>query len=412
MMRLIYKDHLIYLFLISILAYVGACFTGNVMSHMQLGLNLKILAMPFLLINSFLIFFLILNYFDESLIAFTISALYLVAPTHFDIFVYPFQFQSLLAETGLLAFLFLYQMNHTWKALFALLVSLLLNTKLILFIPFLWGMKRLNKLQKVCALAVLSIVLLYLIPSMYQESFFAFDQFKTIFYIWEKLILAASVSVLNISVIDPGYYNVFYIVVSLLVVITILIYGLKKNHDVLKISSSFILASLLGATIPFKQINKTDDYFYFFLPSFYPMVLLSILILIAFVMHSLNLKGKFSKLLIGFLGIYWLCSALYVQKNFQNVMQEWSHSIAYLPEDYNYEAAIKLKYTRLLVDDGYPDEAIKIINSAKLEFPDVRWYSMLLEIASKKGDKIEMDKIYEELRLSKAPFKSSEIEND
>lgn len=411
MMRLIsYKDQLIYLFLTSILAFVGALFTSDVIDYVEFGLNLKLLAIPFLLINSILIFFLTLNYVQESFIAFAISALYLVAPTHFDIFVYPFQFQSLLAETGLLTFFLLFQMNHSWKALLALLASVLLNTKLVMLIPFLWAMNRLTKQQKICTLAILSVVLLYLSPLMYRESYFAFDQFKTIFYIWEKLILSTSISVLNVATIDPGHYDLFYIVPSLLIVTTILIYGVKKNHNVLKIISVLILASLLGSLIPYKQVFKTEDYFYYYLPSFYPMILLSFLVLMAFVLSSLNFKGKAPKILVGVLAIYWLSSTLYVQRNFQDIMQEWRHSISSLPQNFNYEESIKLKYTRLLIDNGYTDDAIRMINKTKIKLPAVKWYTMLLEIAAKKGDREEINKIYEELRLSRAPFDNDETE--
>lgn len=93
-------------------------------------------------------------------------------------------------------------------------------------------------------------------------------------------------------------------------------------------------------------------------------------------------------------------------------MQEWSYSMASLPEDFNYEEIIKLKYARLLIDNGYPDEAVRIINKTKIKLPVVKWYAMLLEIAARKGDRAEIEKIYKELSISKAPFENDEVEKD
>lgn len=412
MIDLTSRDHLIYLSLISLMAFVGACFSGNSLGHAEVELSIKIISIIILIISSFLVYFIILNHFQKSLIAFSVSALYLVAPTHFDIFVHPLQFQALLAEMFLLSFFILYQKDHIWKALIFLLITIFLNSKLIVLIPFLWGMKRLSILQKIYSVAVLGFLLIYLTPLMYKESFFAFNQFKTIFYIWENLVLAINTTILNISIIDPGHYSIWYLVISLITLLSLCVYGLKRKNDVLKIVMGLILASFIGTFVPYKQIFVAEEYFYYYLPSMYPMVLLSLLMLIACVLSEMSFREKMSKVVIGFIGIYWLGSTIYIQKNFQNIEFEWGHSMASLPQDFNYEQIIKLKYARFLIDTGRSGEAVKLIDKAKIEFPLVKWYAMLLEIANQRGDESEMEKIRSDLSKSAAPFENDEIEKD
>ena len=412
MIDLTSRDHLIYLTLVSLMTFVGACFTGSDLGYTEVELSFKIISILILTISSFLIYFIILSYYQKSLIAFSVSALYLVAPTHFDIFIHQVQFQTLLAELCLLSFFILYQRDHLWKALLLLLIAIFLNSKLIVLIPVLWGMKRLSTLQKLYSIAVLGVLLIYLIPLMYKESFFSFNQFKTIFYIWENLVLATNTTILNISIIDPGHYSIWYLIISFIILLSLFVYGIKRKNNVLKIVMGLMLASFVGTFVPYKEVFVSEEYFYYYLPSMYPMVLLSLLLLIAYVLSEMSFREKMSRLVIGFIGIYWLGSTIYIQRNFQKIEFEWGHSMASLPQDFNYEQIIKLKYARFLIDTGRLEEAVKLIDKAKIEFPLVKWYAMLLEIANQRGDEGEMEKIRSDLSKSAAPFENDEIEKD
>lgn len=408
MINVIYKDHLIYLSLVAVLVWIGGCFTGSAMSYTEWSLQLKIFAIPILLINSFIIYFIILNLFENKFISFSTAFLYLASSAHVDVFVYRIQLQVLFAEMFILLSFYYYRFNKWWRALSCLLVGVLLNTKLAFLILFFLRNKKNSLLQKVLSISGFVIVLLYISPLFFKQSTFLLFQFKTIPFILKNLIVPMSFTLLNSAAITVAY-NMIDIGIFILVLAVCLL-TFKKN-EIAKIILSFLLISLAGSFIPFKQVFETEEYFYYYLPSFYPLILLSFLLSIAFLMSKLEFRKNISAAVVIIVGLYWIGSNVFIQKNFQNIMQEWSYSIGSLPESFNNEEIIKLKYAELLVNNEMFDMAKEFIDKHKVKFPNKKWYEMLVSIAIKEGDILEVERVYKDLNKSQAPVENDIIED-
>ncbi|MEA9354979.1 hypothetical protein SHI21_02140 [Bacteriovorax sp. PP10] len=404
----IYKDHLLYLSLIAVLVWIGGCFTGSVMSYTEWGVQLKVLAVPILLINSYIIYFLILNFFQNKFISFSTAFLYLASSSHVDVFVYRIQFQVLLAEMFILLFFYSYQANKWWRALSFLLIGILLNTKLIFLSFLLLRNKKVSLMQKALSMSASLIIFLYVSPLFFKQPMFLLSQFKTIPLMFKNLIVPLNFTLLNIATITPFLNKVD---VSMFAIILIAcLFALKKN-EIARIVFSFLLVSLVGSFVPFKQIYETEASFYYYLPSFYPLILLSFLLSIAFLMSKLEGKKNINKAIVIFIGLYWVGSTVLIQKNFQNIVNEWTYSIGFLPENYNDEEVLKLKYAEILVSNEKFESAKEFINKQKSKFPNERWYRLLVSIAAQNGDMVEVERIYKELSKSQTPLVNEEFED-
>lgn len=404
----IYRDHLIYLSLVAVLVWIGGCFTGSAMSYTEWDFQLRTLAIPILLINSFIIYFLVLDLFKRQFIAFSTALLYLASSFHVDVFVYRIQFQVLLAEMFILLFFYSYRFNKWWRALSFLLVGILLNTKLLFVSVLLWGNKKVSSIQKIFSISAALIIFLYVSPLLFKEPMFLISQFKTIPLILKNLIFPLSFTILNLATV-PSSFNVIDISIFG-IVLFICAFFFKKNNTV-KVILSFLLISLAGSFIPFKQISASEEYFYYYLPSSYPLVLFSFLLLIAFVMSKLKLRKNINKYIVISIGLYWMGSTVLIQKNFQEIISEWTYSINSLPESYNNEELIKLKYADLLIDNKLFESAKIFIEKQKNKFPNERWYLLLADIATAKGDLEEVENIHRDLNKSEAPIVNETFEN-
>lgn len=404
----IYKDHLIYLSLVAVFIWIGGCFTGNVMSYTEWGVQLKVLSIPFLLINSYIIYFLIFNFFKNKFISFSTAFLYLASTSHIDVFVYRIQLQVLFAEMFMLLFLYFYQVNKTWRSLSFLLIGILLNTKLIFLSFILLRNKNFSLKQKVLSGTACLLVLLYLSPLLFKHPVFWPSQFKTIPLMFKNLIIPLNFTLLNVAAITPSFNKID---LSMFVIFLIICLIFSKKNEVAKIILSFLLISLAGSCIPFKQIYETEDFFYYYLPSFYPLILLSFLLSTAFLMSKLEAKKNVNKAIVLLIGLYWVGSTVLIQKNFQNIVNEWTYSIGYLPENYNDEEIIKLKYAEILVSNKNFESAKEFINKQKNKFPNERWYRLLASIATESGDMVEVERIYKELSKSQTPLINEEFED-
>lgn len=401
MKNTIYKDHLIYLSLIAILVWIGGCFTGSAMNYTEWDLQFKVLSIPILLINSYIIYFLILNLFQNKFISFSTALLYLVSPNHVDVFVYRIQFQVLLAETCILLFLYFYSFNKWWKALGFLLAAIILNAKLLFLGVLLVGNKKLSLKQKTFFVAAVTVILIYLSPQFFKQSMFLLSQFKTIPFVFKNLLFPFDFTILNIAAITPAL-NVLQISMFILFLLIGLLFF--KNNQVAKFVVGFLLVSLAGSFIPFKEAGMSEEYFYYYLPSFYPLILFSFLLSIAFLMSKLVHKKGINKGLVVCISIYWVGATILIQKNFQDIVNEWHYSMTSLPDDYNNEEMIKFKYAEVLINNNLLTSAKVFIDGQKEKFPNERWYEMLAHIAERKGDMVEVDRVYKELRKSKAPI--------
>lgn len=404
----IYKDHLIYLSLVAIFVWIGGTFTGSAMTYSEWGFQLKILSIPILLINSFVIYSITSNVFENKFISFSTAFLYLASSSHIDVFVYRIQFQVLLAEMFILLFLYYYQTNKWWRSLSFLLIGILLNTKLIfLSLVMLWS-KRLTLKQKVLTLFGFLIVFLYVSPQAFKQPFFLYSQFKTIPLMLKNLIVPLNFTILNISAMTPSF-NKIDISLSM-AILAACIFALKKS-EVAKIILTFLLISIAGSFIPFKQVYETEESFYYYLPSSYPLVLLAFLLSVAFLMSKLEVKKNVNKAMVIFIGIYWIGSTVFIQKNFQDLINEWSYSMGSLPENYYNEEIIKFKYAEILVNSKRFESAKLFIDNQKIKFPNKKWYELLASIAARNGDMIEVERVYKELNKSQAPIENEEFEN-
>lgn len=397
----IYKNHLLYLSLIAVLVWIGGCFTGSVMNYTEWDLQFKVLSIPILLINSYIIYFLILNLFQNKFISFSTAFLYLASPSHVDVFVYRIQFQVLLAESCILLFFYFYSFNKWWKALGFLLAAIVLNAKLLFVGVLLMVNKKLSLKQKTFFVAAVMVVLIYLSPQFFKQPMFLLSEFKTIPFIFKNLLLPFDFTILNIAAITPALNVLQISMITLFLLISLLF---LKKYQVAKVIVGFLLVSLAGSFIPFKVVGTSEEYFYYYLPSFYPLILFSFLLSIAFIMSKLVLKKGINKGLVVCIGIYWIGATILIQKNFQDIVNEWHYSMTSLSDDYNNEEIIKFKYAEVLVSNGLLTSAKVFIDGQKEKFPNERWYEMLANIAERKGDMVEVDRVYKELRKSKAPI--------
>jgi predicted Zn-dependent protease len=104
-------------------------------------------------------------------------------------------------------------------------------------------------------------------------------------------------------------------------------------------------------------------------------------------------------------------STVFIQRNFQDIVNEWTYSIDSLPENFNDEEMIKLKYAEVLISNGMLKRAKEFIDKQKTKLPNEKWYEMLVNIAYKNEDATEIERVYKELNSSKAPIVNEDIED-
>ncbi|MGZ3787091.1 MAG: hypothetical protein ACXVLQ_01135 [Bacteriovorax sp.] len=409
-MNLRHRDHCIYLVLISALAYMGMYFVEGFAPSIKDPIIFRACSHILLVLNSFIIYWFSFKYSQRISMAFLVSALYLVSPTHFDVFIFPFGLQAQLAETLLLLFFVSYYLGHQKKSFLLYLLATLANSKFMVFTPFLCFSKKFTSKQKTFFLISFFVQLIYLVPLFSEQKEFLVPNFKTIYYISEVLFFTPNLSFLNLALIVPKYYSLAFYIGGLILVVAGGRFFLRKNAGQ-DLTLVFIGIAFLGALVPFKQFIKTDEQVYYFSPTLYPTVLLFFLWALLVFLKKFELK-KSILVCSSTLVFFWILMDVNFQATHADTLRSWDNAMYLLPKDFNFEEKIKLKYTNVLMEKNEDQRAEAYINLAKKKFPHEIWYSLLLSLASKRKDDRAIKQVYKDLLEDQVPFNNPAMEDN
>lgn len=396
------KDHLLYLALAGLLSLGGACFTVSVLNELEIVT--KFFYLPIFFINALLVYNIVHGYYENAIISLCTSLLYLFLPTHLDIFLYPFQFQSILAETSTLLAVVFYKRERMLSSLLMIVFSQILNAKLIVLGLLPWLSKKFTNLHKIYSTLVSLLIFTFVFPLFFQGNT-SITQFKVLINIVGNYLIPTSFSLIDLSIVDQSFFNI-QMLMSLLFFGVVSLAFLKKKHStfLFNIISIGLVVSILGAFIPFKT-SEFEDFNFYYLPSFYPGVWL--VLIMVFANGLTYLKNQKSMLLLtAIISIYWQVGNFVNQRNFQDLIGEWDYSYELLPQDPIYERNIKLKYIGLLIENKQYEKAKIVTNEVKVKYLEAIWYNLLLEIAFKTNNQNEAESIFKELNLRRVPFDS------
>lgn len=402
------KDHIVYLVLLSLLAFVGMYFLDGFAEAIGAGNFYKVHVHLLLLFNAMIVYWFCYKDSQNFALSSCLSILYLVSPSHFDLFLFPFQFQALVAETFLLLFFMAYQLNLQVRSLIVFFLATLANSKLIAFSPILCLSKKYSLRQKAFLLISFLIYLVYLIPLFTEQKEFLLKSSKTIFYIGEILSLNPSQSFLNLALLTPDYHSgLFYAAITLVVLLGCWILFKKEEWRIPAFSLLFV--AFLGSIIPFKQFSRNEEHLYFLTSSLYPNVLFLFLLALLNLLKKIE-RPKLAIYSAGSLIVLWILLGINFQISHYDRVIAWENALNRLPKDFNFEEKIKLKFATVLVEKGDDQRALAFINEAKQKFPREIWYAMLLNLASKKQDSQAVDQVYRDMAREQIPFNNPAFE--
>lgn len=151
----LYKDFYIYLTLYSLIIFGGYYFIPSFEAVTSTSIYNTILCHFLMLANSFLVFHFFKKINKSDLVSFTLSAIYLSCPIHFDVFLFPSKIQILLAESLFLGFSLFCMFKNVKPAFFLFCAAVLLNTKLFIISFFLFISRKISLSVRILALFVL-----------------------------------------------------------------------------------------------------------------------------------------------------------------------------------------------------------------------------------------------------------------
>ena len=353
-----------------------------------------------ILTNTFFIYWIIERNINKPLIAFLMSALYLVSPFHLGAFFSNSQLQALFAETLLLGAIIFYSFEKKWISILLLFCANLMNTQLLVFAPIIFRSTKITHFQKILIAIQILITLLFLIPNYFHNMDFYLTNYKTIFYSLSLFSIPFTLPFLNNAVVIPGFLDVQSMIL-ICFSLMIIFYLFRKNYQI-KFVLILIPLLLISTLIPFKSLDKESEFLYNFSPGYYPVILY----IVIFLIYKLCDYYKFSKAsLIGctVLGLLWLGSNILNQLNMRDELKIWEGAFVELPLHYRFEEELKLRYARILLKNKeFAKAEILILNSAR-KFNAEIWYTMLLNIKLQNRDESALEQIKKEMIQRKVP---------
>ena len=118
-----FRNHLMYIFVASLVIYVGMFFSKVPGYFLKEGYYLHIVPMTLLVLNAFLICLLSLEISKDKIRARCMVLFYLLIPAHLDVFLFPYQWQMFVAESFLLISFLNFRVNEK-KFLTSLIVAI------------------------------------------------------------------------------------------------------------------------------------------------------------------------------------------------------------------------------------------------------------------------------------------------
>lgn len=398
------RDEYLYIILISFFVYAGTYFAGDFRPDLLNGIALKIIVHFLLLLNSFVIFEVVNDFLKNPKFSCLISALYVVSPTHSDAFLFFHQLQPLVAETGLiLSMLFLRQQDSNKSFLF-LVLSVFLNTKLILFLPFYLYFRKTSEWQKIFVLAYVMVACVYSIPLFHENQKTLIFRSETLFYLFQLLSLPMKKTIIDFSFVVSGFYSRLALISFSLAGFIFSLYWLsrKKNSSIGILIPICMLTALLGSSIPLIEYMTFNDHSYYLDSTSYPTILFIYLISLIILY---NYKKKLAFLFAGYFFVLWVGSSINFQMNTIDIENHWTGIIYSLPENFNKEEEMKLEYAQVLISNNALVKAEEFINITRKKFPKEQWYKMAIDLAKKRRDQEAVDELHEDLYRYQVPFR-------
>ncbi len=367
------------------------------------GYYLHIVPMTLLVLNAFLICLLSLEISKDKIRARCMVLFYLLIPAHLDVFLFPYQWQMFVAESFLLISFLNFRVNEK-KFLTSLIVAICLNTKLVFLALFFAFLKEIDKKSKSYLLIVFISVLTFSVIGFYQNDYIVSDIIKTAYYQVISIVAPLRLNGFNAAVLLPDYNTS-----SSLIIMSLIFFFLGgalyfSRNVMAKIAFFLYVAFFLGIFIPEKYILGTGGHSYYHLPTTYFLIPLIVLILLNWYWEKI--RGPYVlRIVLGIIALFWGAGLFSWQQSSTNIVNMWRMQMNNLPEKFNYEEDFKLTYAKLLIKYEKYDEAYEFIMANKHKYPIEDWYQMLLIIHSKKNDQKSFEKVYQELKDKKIPYK-------
>ena len=388
------------------LTYVGVFFIEEFNSSTNSSLN-KVYSLALILVNTIAVYWISLNYSQKERTAFLVAALYTLSPFHLSIFFFPSQFQFLISETCLLFFMIFYLKNSCVKSTVFVITAFFLNFSLLTIVPFLCLSKTISSRVKIFVCLSAVSILIYLYPLFLNDKSLVLNNYKTLVYLIEKLIIPSSLSIFNYSVIVPNYYSLWFVNLVAFTGLFFGVYYYYKKYPFSEVVLVLILSGGLAVFLPVKFLSDQVSQVYFLRSNLYPFIIFLFLILTLVVLVKYNSKKVEAFIVV--IGLTWGLSNINMQQRASVPMEIWNSAISLLPKHYEYEEEIKFDYVKVLIEKNLKYEAEQIIIEAKKEYLNEKWFALHLSLAIERKDDKTIKDIYDELIMYKIPYVNSAL---
>lgn len=394
----LYKDFYIYLTLYSLIIFGGYYFIPSFEAVTSTSIYNTILCHFLMLANSFLVFHFFKKINKSDLVSFTLSAIYLSCPIHFDVFLFASKIQILLAESLFLGFSLFCMFKNVKPAFFLFCAAVLLNTKLFIISFFLFISRKISLSVRILALFVLVYFSIQLLPEFVLQKVLLANGYKTFLFQIESLLMPINIGIFNFSLLLPGYpgINSFLMVTAL----TMTLFMLRSDKRFL-ILSLFISAIIINF-IPLKYVWKNTNEFYYLSPTENPLILLFFLILAGEIFSTIRYKTLITASIV--INVFFLLTTINFQRNTIDLMDSWNGAISTLKSPYHFEDKVTLKYAQILLDNNEIERSSEIIEANRKKFPSIEWYNLALRIAGIRQSEEDVKKIHQQLLDEQIPF--------
>lgn len=398
------KMHFIYLLLILILTYIGTFFTIQIVPSILDANFIHLSSLLFLYLNGLLVYWIALRHHLTTAASFLLATLYIVCPFHAAVFLFSPLIQYTLAETFLLTAYFFYLKEDSTKSTIFLIISNLLNFKLLGLVPFIYFSRKFTLQQKILLVANAGVIFIFSSSEIWNNFLNRSDSLKTVVYLFENLLNPFNINFLNYSILITNFYSYWFLVLIVLLLGAIGLY-LRAKKDIISNSNvlfALIVGVLISIFIPAKYPLKAAMQFYFYTPTVYPYVLFITLMALSSLLAKYS--NKFLISILSLLTLVWILANVEVQSNAKEVLGAWKNAVGKLPEDFEHEEIVKYDYATLLIKNDDIETAEPIVIVGKKKFLTEKWFTLHLRIAAQKKDEGTINLIYEELSKYKIPY--------
>lgn len=263
-----YRDHYIYIFLFSIFIYIGIYFNA-----LETNFSVKIVGHIVLTANAFLVYYLLSEYFCQSVEGLIASLMYLASPIHLDAFIYIHQFPFLISEFLIFLCLIMYLKRKNVLSFLFLTLAILVNNHFVFLLPLCYFAGKKDERFKVTIWAFFVVSLLYTVLPEFRLPTVA--NFSSMIFWIENILSPSSPSLLDRGLVTSQPHLDLILFLAVFIVMVGYLW-MQKEFRLFMVAVFLVLTSVI--LIPHKYITSDEFNFIYLKSSNYVSVLFVIIL--------------------------------------------------------------------------------------------------------------------------------------